>query len=74
MLPGSISENPTIIGSDEYVTVNELVDTVAGVAGKEIHKDHVEGAVGVQARNFKATRSFAQVQDQIIGLGGGHVA
>lgn len=34
-----------------HVTVDELVETVIEVAGKEIHKKHVEGPVGVQARN-----------------------
>ena len=49
-------EGPTIIGSDEYVTVDELVETVIEVAGKEIHKKYVEGPVGVQARNFSKAR------------------
>ena len=49
-------EGPTIIGSDEYVTVDELVGTVIGVSGKEIHVKYVEGPVGVQARNFSKAR------------------
>jgi len=49
-------EGPTIIGSDEYVTVDELVQTVIGVSGKEIHVKYVEGPVGVQARNFSKAR------------------
>jgi nucleoside-diphosphate-sugar epimerase len=49
-------EGPTIIGSDEHVTVDELVETVIGASGKEIHVEHVEGPVGVQARNFDKTR------------------
>jgi nucleoside-diphosphate-sugar epimerase len=44
------------IGTDEYVTVNELVQTVIDVSGKEIHVQHVEGPVGVQARNFDKSR------------------
>jgi nucleoside-diphosphate-sugar epimerase len=44
------------IGSPQYVTVDELVETVIEVAGKEIHKKHVEGPVGVQARNFSNAR------------------
>jgi nucleoside-diphosphate-sugar epimerase len=36
--------------------VNELVDTVAKVAGKQIHVRHVEGPVGVQSRNFSNAR------------------
>jgi GDP-D-mannose 3',5'-epimerase len=49
-------EGPTIIGGDEYVTVEELVNTVIEVSGKEIHVKYVEGPVGVQARNFSKAR------------------
>jgi GDP-D-mannose 3',5'-epimerase len=52
MLMQSDLEGPTIIGGDEYVTVDELVETVIEVSGKKIHKKYVEGPVGVQARNF----------------------
>ncbi len=44
------------IGTEQYVTVNELVETVIDVSGKEIHIEHVDGPVGVQARNFSHTR------------------
>ncbi len=44
------------IGCPQYVSVNELVDTVARVAGKRIHVRHVEGPVGVQSRNFSNAR------------------
>jgi nucleoside-diphosphate-sugar epimerase len=47
------------IGTEEYVTVNELVQTVIVVSGKEIHVEHVEGPVGVQARNFSHERMHA---------------
>lgn len=43
---------PTNIGRREYVSVNELIDTVAEIAGKKIHRKHIDGPVGVQARNF----------------------
>jgi len=49
-------EGPTIIGGDEYVTVDELVQTVIEASGKEIRVEHVEGPVGVQARNFSKAR------------------
>jgi len=49
-------KDPTNIGSDEHVTVDELVQTVIKVSGKEIHMEHVEGPVGVQARNFSKAR------------------
>jgi hypothetical protein len=40
-------EDATIIGGDEYVTVDELVETVIKVSGKDIEIEHVEGPVGV---------------------------
>jgi GDP-D-mannose 3',5'-epimerase len=49
-------EGPANIGSEEYVTVDELVQTVIGVSGKEIKVKYVEGPVGVQARNFSKAR------------------
>jgi len=44
---------PINIGRREYVSVNELVAVVATVAGKKIAVKHVEGPVGVRARNFR---------------------
>ncbi|HSH60707.1 MAG TPA: NAD-dependent epimerase/dehydratase family protein [Acidimicrobiales bacterium] len=52
-------EGPVNIGSSEYVTVNELVETVARVAGKSIKVQHVDGPVGVQSRNFSHGRIHA---------------
>ena len=49
-------EGAVNIGSEEYVTVNELVRTVLEVAGKDLRIQHVEGPVGVQARNFSKAR------------------
>ena len=49
-------EGPVNIGSSQHVTVDELVNTVVEVSGKEIHIQHVEGPVGVQARNFSKAR------------------
>ena len=43
---------PVNIGSPEYVSVNELVATVASIAGKEVSIRHIDGPVGVQSRNF----------------------
>ena len=56
LLMHSDIEEPTNIGSSQYVTVDELVETVIEIAGKEIHKQYVEGPVGVQARNFSKAR------------------
>lgn len=44
------------IGTEEYVTVNDLVRIVIEVSGKEINVQHVEGPVGVLARNFSKER------------------
>ncbi|MCX6899859.1 MAG: NAD-dependent epimerase/dehydratase family protein [Verrucomicrobia bacterium] len=47
------------IGCPQYVTVKELVDTVAEVAGKNIHAKSVPGPVGVQSRNFSNERIYS---------------
>jgi len=56
LLMHSDLEGPANIGSSQYVTVDELVETVSEVSGKEINVKHVEGPVGVQARNFSKER------------------
>jgi len=50
---------PTNIGSAEYVSVAQLVNTVAQVAAKTIHTKYVEGPVGVQSRNFSNERIYS---------------
>jgi nucleoside-diphosphate-sugar epimerase len=42
---------PVNIGSDEMVTINQLVGLVADIAGKTIHIHHVPGPTGVRGRN-----------------------
>jgi nucleoside-diphosphate-sugar epimerase len=42
---------PVNIGSDEMVTINELVKMVAGIANKEIKIKHISGPLGVRGRN-----------------------
>jgi len=42
---------PLNIGSDEMVTINQLVDMVANIANKKITKKHIEGPQGVRGRN-----------------------
>jgi len=42
---------PVNIGSEEMVTINELVDTAAKVAGKKVRKMHIDGPLGVRGRN-----------------------
>ena len=42
---------PLNIGSEEMVTINQLVDIAAKIGGKKITKDYVEGPLGVRGRN-----------------------
>jgi GDP-D-mannose 3', 5'-epimerase len=42
---------PVNIGSEEMVTINQLVDTAAKVAGKAVEKNHIDGPLGVRGRN-----------------------
>jgi nucleoside-diphosphate-sugar epimerase len=42
---------PVNIGSEEMVTINELVETAARVSGKEVTKIHIDGPLGVRGRN-----------------------
>ena len=49
-------EGPTNIGNPEYVTVAELLETVAEVAGKQVEPNYIDGPVGVQSRNFSNQR------------------
>jgi len=52
-------EGAVNIGCPQYVAVDELVATVAEVAGKKIHVRHVDGPVGVQSRNFSNARIYS---------------
>lgn len=43
---------PVNIGSEEMVTINQLVDTAAKVAGKQVEKNHIlDAPLGVRGRN-----------------------
>lgn len=42
---------PVNIGSDEMISINDLVKMVAGVAGKDIHINNIPGPTGVRGRN-----------------------
>ena len=42
---------PVNIGSEEMVTINQLVDTAAKVADKSVIKNHIDGPLGVRGRN-----------------------
>ncbi len=58
-LTQSALTGPANIGSPEYVSVAELVKTVARVAEKTIGVRYVEGPVGVQSRNFSNERIYS---------------
>tara|TARA_R100000322_G_C5446482_1_gene191768 strand:- start:2086 stop:3120 length:1035 start_codon:yes stop_codon:yes gene_type:complete len=42
---------PVNIGSDEMVTINQLVDIACSVENKDITKKHIDGPLGVAGRN-----------------------
>jgi nucleoside-diphosphate-sugar epimerase len=42
---------PVNIGSEEMITINQLVDIVTDVAGKRLEKKHIKGPTGVRGRN-----------------------
>ena len=42
---------PVNIGSDEMISIDGLVDMIASIAGKRIHKRHIAGPTGVRGRN-----------------------
>jgi len=59
LLMQSDEERPTNIGSVQRVSVIELINTVAEVAGKTIHPKPIDGPVGVHARNHSSDRIIA---------------
>jgi GDP-D-mannose 3',5'-epimerase len=56
LLMHSDLEDGVNIGRQEYVSVNGLVSIISEVSGKKVLIKHIEGPVGVKARNFKADR------------------
>jgi GDP-D-mannose 3', 5'-epimerase len=59
LLMQSDLEGAVNIGCPEYVTVDELANTVAEISGKKITIRHVPGPVGVQSRNFSNERIYS---------------
>jgi len=59
LLVQSDLEGPVNIGSQEHVTVDELVNTITEVAGKKIRIKYVKGPVGVQSRNFSNAKIYS---------------
>lgn len=50
---------PTNIGSDEYVTVDQLAQTIIKCSGKNLEIKHIDGPVGVEARNFSNKQIYS---------------
>ena len=42
---------PVNIGSDEMVTINQLVEMAAQISGKKLNLKHIPGPIGVRGRN-----------------------
>ena len=64
---------PVNIGSDEMVTINQLVAMVMDIAGKRLTIHHVSGPLGVRGRNsdnrlIKAKLGWAPSQPLRAGL------
>jgi len=50
---------PVNIGCPEYVSVKELIDTVAQAANKKVLTKWIKGPVGVQSRNFSNAKIYS---------------
>jgi nucleoside-diphosphate-sugar epimerase len=66
-------EGPVNIGSEEMITINELVHLVADIAGKAIRIRHIPGPLGVRGRNsdnqlIRARLGWAPTQKLRAGL------
>jgi len=55
----STLEGAVNIGNPQYVTVDDLAQTVMDVAGKKLTVNHIDGPVGVQSRNFSNERIYS---------------
>lgn len=47
--------SPLNLGQDRMVTINQLADIIAGIAGVSIRKKHIQGPMGVRGRNSDNT-------------------
>lgn len=56
MLMQSDYSMPLNLGQDRMVTINELADMIADIAGVQVAKKHVPGPQGVRGRNSNNTR------------------
>jgi GDP-D-mannose 3',5'-epimerase len=53
---------PVNIGSEEMVTINQLVGIVARIADKEVRIHHISGPIGVRGRNSDNTLIWQELQ------------
>jgi nucleoside-diphosphate-sugar epimerase len=53
---------PLNIGSEEMITINQLVDLAAEVEGKAVKKKHIDGPLGVRGRNSNNDLLRAELQ------------
>jgi len=49
-------DQPLNLGQDRLISINDLADLIARIAGVEIEKVHVPGPQGVRGRNSDNTR------------------
>jgi nucleoside-diphosphate-sugar epimerase len=56
MLMRSNYAEPLNLGQDRLISINELADLIARIAGIEIKKKHISGPQGVRGRNSDNTR------------------
>ena len=52
-------QEPVNIGTEEYISVKELVDTVFEIAGVKLNIKWIPGPVGVQSRNFSHEKIYS---------------
>tara|TARA_R100001163_G_scaffold728_6_gene1119 strand:- start:19715 stop:20791 length:1077 start_codon:yes stop_codon:yes gene_type:complete len=50
LMESDVSE-PLNLGSDEMVTINQLIETAETVAGKKLTRNYIDGPLGVRGRN-----------------------
>jgi GDP-D-mannose 3',5'-epimerase len=48
--------DPLNLGQDRMVSINELADIIANIAGIQINKKHIDGPMGVRGRNSDNTK------------------
>ena len=66
-------QGPVNIGSDEMVTINQLVKLVSDISGRDININHINGPLGVRGRNsdntlIKEKLQWAPSQPLVDGL------